>query len=302
MKIPTSLIVALGFSGLAAIFVLLIQPDQTARIETSPNKSAQSQSASQKPAVLQIGQPDELPISADLGPPLSLTRFKSTRLSPDILKRDIELFSNSANGTAKEFREALSHHFPAHELSLGHTGPGVLQCLNEMAETFDGFPPERTNELGRVAPAFPLTVYIHRALNQSAPQDERNRFCRVVDSLVRMYGDHPNEQALNSYLFQIFGGNWTGWLKMKGQGATAASAIWRSSEVYRHLAYGEPPTSEDFKELVRINNRNSTQSGPRQNHENSYFFNCCAWLVRLGCFFCSADQIRSEGQCGSFTY
>jgi hypothetical protein len=255
MKTQTSLIVALGLSGLAAVLVLLITRDQTVNVEASPNKSAQSQTARQKSDFVHPDQPDELPIVVDSGPPVSLARFKSTRLSPEALKRDIELFSNSSNGTAKEFREALSHHFPVYELSLGHTGPEVLQCLKEMAETFGDFPPERTSELGRMTPEFPLIVYIHRVLNQSAPQEERNRFCRVVDSLVRMYGDHPNEQALTLYLSQIFGSYWIGWGGTKGKGAEAASAIWRSSEVFRHLAYREPPVSEDFKELVRLNNK-----------------------------------------------
>jgi hypothetical protein len=256
MKSHPFIIAVLGLACLAGVFTLHFRSDQTPSTEAVPKTtSAKHLAVMQKPALIHPGLLPELPTIADQVAPLNLERFKTTPLPPEVLKKDIWLFSNSGNGSAKEFREALSRHFPSHELELGHTGPEVLQCLKDMSAEFVGSSHLHTDDLGRLGPDMPLIVYIHRVLDQSAPQEERNRFCRVVDSLVRLCGDHPNELALSTYLSEICGRSYFVWGPIKGIGAEAASAKWRSSEVFRHLAYGEPPVSEDFKVLVQADNR-----------------------------------------------
>jgi hypothetical protein len=261
MKIHAELMLAIGLSVLAAMLVLLLTPEDQNGLVSTPSKPSKVMRELQKPAFTGATLPGALPPIEVSEQPLSLERFKTTSLPPEVLKRDIWLFSNTGNGSAKEFRDALSHHFPSHELELGMTGPDVLQCLKSMSEISDGAPPWPANELGRIAPDMPLIFYIHRVLNQTSPQEERNRFCRIVDSLVRMSGEHPNEQVLSTFLFEICGNCYFGWAGTKGKGAEAASAMWRSSELFRHLVYGQPPVSEEFREMVRTNNA-KVDAGP----------------------------------------
>ncbi|MEZ5386524.1 MAG: hypothetical protein R3F13_13510 [Prosthecobacter sp.] len=254
MKTRTSLILALGLSGLAAVVFLLLKPDQNASVDASPNTPVQTEKTGQKQDLINTGQPDELAIIAEPGSALDLARFKSTRLPSETLKRDLELFPKVSTATAKEFREALSHYFPVDELSLGNTTPKMLQCLRERFTAFLDSKPFQTDELGRITPVHPLGIYINVVLMDHTPQDERNRFCGMVDSLFRLYGEHPEEKALTAYLSHILASSWGGWGDGSGKGSAAASSIWHSSEIYRHLVFREPPVTEHFKELVRMLN------------------------------------------------
>lgn len=254
MKTRTSLIIALSLSGLAAVVVLLLKPNQKAGVEASPNMVIHSEVTIQKQELINTTQPDELPILAEPRSALDPVRFRSTRLPPETLKRDLELFPKVSTATAKEFREALSHYFPVDELSLGNTTPQMLQCLRERFTAFLDSKPFQTDEQGRITPMHPLGIYINVVLMDHTPQDERNRFCGMVDSLFRLYGEHPEEKALTAYLSHILASSWGGWGDGRGKGSATASSIWRSSEIYRHLVLRESPVTEHFKELVRMLN------------------------------------------------
>jgi hypothetical protein len=253
----TTRIILIVTLGLAAAIALLPVPGEEGIAEAPPTNPVRSPVVRQKPAFVHSSWGAELPIIAEPAPPLGLARFRSTHLSPEVLTKDAWLLKNSGNGTAKEFREALARHFPTYELSLGQCGREVLQCVREIEKaSHQGFSLD-ANKLGRIDAGIPIAFYIHRVLNQSTPQEERNRFCRVVDSLMRMHGDFPGEQVPANYLFLIFANTWIEWRQVEGKGAKAASAMWRSSELFRHLAYGEPPVSELLSDLVLANNRKS---------------------------------------------
>lgn len=164
-------------------------------------------------------------------------------------QRDLATMRDPTRATPQELRECLQRHFPMDALISGDLSEHVMEELRH-AYSLGGTLPEQNDTREKLPPNGLLGFYIMQMLRSDCPLSEREIFCKLVEALMQGYARETNEHMFVVFLGQIFADSWTGWAGAEGKSVADVSRIWHSSEIYRYLMNGEPPTSPNL--IVRI--------------------------------------------------